>query len=151
MSSLTEQLNTGQQANFKRDTSKIFIWDNRYETMTFINNTGGPLTVERGALLGRISASGNVRTLVSSPPAGSEGCERPVGILASSIKDLADAGTVEVSVCVSGDVAAEKLILQGADTLDTVIASRRLRDRIGADTVGIRLITTNELTGFDNE
>jgi hypothetical protein len=45
------------------------------------------------------------------------------------------------------------LILEDVyDDLDTtIIDGRLLRDRIGADTVGVRLVTTDELSGHDNE
>jgi hypothetical protein len=53
-------------------------------------------------------------------------------------------------MCVAGDVAQEKLIFQGSDTLATVVSSRTLNDRIGADTVGVKLVSGTELTEYDN-
>jgi hypothetical protein len=35
--------------------------------------------------------------------------------------------------------------------MDTVISARTIRDRIGADTVGIKLVGETELTGYDNQ
>ena len=53
-------------------------------------------------------------------------------------------------LAVSGDIAAEQVILQGSDTLSTVISGKQIRDRISSDTVGIRLIASTDLTNYDN-
>ena len=97
--------------------------------------------------MGRISASGLLVPLASG---ASDGSNIPVGILASNYTVAAGA-THEVAFCVSGDVVKNMLSFDGSDNLDTVISGRRLGDRIAADTVGIRLIDSDELTEFDNE
>lgn len=150
MSELTEQLNNGQQANFKRDTAKIFLWNNRYQKEEYTNGTGAEVTLKAGTLMGRVHASGEIVPLTSTPAVGSEGSQFPVGILNQDVT-VANGVTVDVYICVAGDVAEEKVILSGTDTLETVIADRRLRDRIAADTHGIKLVVSDELTAFDNE
>lgn len=150
MSTGTTVNQTSNQMQTNYDNSIIFLGGNRYDTGEYTNGTGGELTFKAGTLLGRIAATGKLEPLTSAPVTGKEGSEFPVGILSHDIVVPAS-GTVPVTFAVEGDVAEEKVIFQGADTYDTVVASRRLRDRIGADTVGINLVASTELTGYDNQ
>lgn len=148
MSSSDQVLNNGQQAITNYDTSKIFLWNNRYDTFEYENSTGAEVTLEAGTVMGRISTSGKVVPLDSG---ASDGSQFPIGVL-NSKWTVADGETVNVSLCVSGDVASDKLVFTDEyDDLDTVVSDRRLRDRIGSDTVGIKLVSGTELTGYDNE
>jgi hypothetical protein len=147
MSSNNVALNNGQQAIINTDLSKIFIWNNRYSKATYTNSTYAPLTLAAGTVMGRISANQQIIPLKS---AATDGSQTPVGILANDIT-VADGASAEVAFCVSGDVAEEKLIFQGSDTLNTVVGTRILRDHIGGATVGIKLVAGTELTGYDNQ
>lgn len=148
MSTLQEQANNGQQANFKRDVSKIFVWNNRYTNGSYVNGTGSEVTLPAGTVMGRVSANQNLAPLESDATNGSQ---FPVGILAND-HTVANGATHSVSICISGDVVENKLIFNnGTDTLNTVVTGRSLRDRISADTAGVHLIVSNELTEFDNE
>ena len=147
MSTQSQALNTGQQAIINTDLSKIFLWNNRYENALYNNSAYDAVTLTAGTLMGRVSATGWVKPLASG---ASDGSQFPVGVLANDI--TVDGGDlVTVSICVAGDVAQEMIILQGADTMETTISSRRLKDRIGADTVGIKLVQSTEMTGYDNQ
>jgi hypothetical protein len=148
MSSQTIALNNGQQAIIHTDLSRIFVGQNRYEKGSYNNATYDPITLTVGTLLGRVSATGLLKPLDSDAVDGSQ---FPVGVLAETIT-VEDGTTEDIYFCVSGDVIASKIILAAGDTLDTVISSRRLRDRIGADTVGIKIITANtEMSAEDND
>lgn len=128
------------------DVSKIFIWNNRYSKANFTNGTGSEVTLSKGLVLGRISASGLVKAFES---AASDGSNQPLGILADDYKVGAGA-TVTVTYCDGGDVAVEKIILSGSDTLDTVVTGvGRVRDLIARNTT-IKLVAGTELTGYDN-
>lgn len=146
MSAQTIVTNTGQQLSIRTDLSRIFVGHNRYEKGDFTNSTYDPITFTQGELLGRVAATGEVKKLTS---AAVDGSQYPIGVVLETVTiDEGDEG--EVYFCVAGDVVASKVILQGADTLDTIISARRIRDRIGADTVGIKLITQNtEMTRVD--
>jgi hypothetical protein len=146
MSSQSTPLNTNSQATINTDVSKIFILNNRYEAVKLLNSTGGSLTYPAGTVLGRVSASQKVVPLTS---AAVDGSAIPVGILADDYTVGAGA-TIDAMMCISGDIAAEKIVLQGADTLDTVVSARLIRDRIKGDTLGINLVVGNEMTGYDN-
>ncbi len=149
MSEQTIALNNGQQAIIHTDTSKIFVGKNRYEKGNYNNSElYDAVTLAVGTLLGRISASGDLVPLESG---ASDGSQYPVGVVAQTV--TVEAGDdQEIYFCVAGDVVADKVILQGSDDLDTVVSGRQLRDRIGADTVGIKLITQNtEMSAEDND
>lgn len=130
------------------DTSKIFVFNNRFSTgESKANSTYDDATWLQGTLLGRVSATGKLVPLVSSAVDGSQ---YPVGILAEdSIIPAGDSATL--TFCVAGDVVEDKVVLNEGDTMDTAISGRTIKDRIGADTVGIKLVGNDELTGFDNE
>ena len=147
MSSVNIVTETNNQLHADYDVSKIFVNNNRYESGTFLNASGGTLSYAPGTVLGRIAASNK---LVPMASAAVDGSQYPVGILKSTITDLADAGEEVVNFCMSGDVVKEKLVLDGGDTLQTVVALKTIEDRIGADTVGVILVDTDELTGYDN-
>lgn len=138
-----------QQANFltvDNETLKTFIWDNENDSADFTNSTGGEITLAVGTVLGRVGATQKVAILKS---ASVDGSEIPVGVLISEIT-IADTVTVVLDYAVKGNVAEEKIILDGADTFDTLIDSRSIRDRIQGDTVGIHLVSAVELSNFDN-
>lgn len=151
MSNQTVVLNNGTVLHVDNDFNKVFIGRNEYEGgFTFNNNTGGQATFPVGTLVGRRADNGKIVALASGT--GTQGENIPLGVLAQEITDLADAADVtDITICVAGKVAEEKLDLQGADTLDTVISTRRLRDRILGDTKGVILIASDDLTNFDNQ
>ena len=147
MSTNNQVLNTGQQATTNYDLSKIFIWDNRYSKANYTNSGYDSVDLAAGTLMGRISATQEIIPLASG---ASDGSQYPVGILAQDA--TVEAGdTVELAFCNYGDVVEGKVILDGSDTLDTVIEGRSIRDRIAGDTVGVRLVPSTEMTGEDNQ
>lgn len=129
------------------DNAKIFIWDNRYEQGTYTNTTGDEVTLAKGTLMGRIAASQKLVPLVAS---ASDGSQYPVGILADDY--VVDYGeSVNITICIGGDVAEELVILTSPDTLNTLVSSRSLRDRIAGDTLGIKLVSGEQMTAYDNQ
>jgi len=146
--SVTEVLNTGNQAHFDYDVSKIFVFGNKYDGATLLNGSGGIKSFLPGTLLGRISASLKLVPLASG---ATDGSEKPVGILLTSVNDLGIAGEQVVDYCIFGEVVQEKVILDGADTLDTLIGGVTIGDLVQSSTMGIKLVESDELTGFDNQ
>jgi hypothetical protein len=131
-------------------TAKTFVFDNRYSKGTFeyTNNDVTTVTFPVGTVLGRISATQVIVPLASG---ASDGSQYPVGILAEEISvEYGESYSEEAAFCTYGDVVESQLSFDGSDDLDTVISGRSLRDRIAADTVGIRLIASTDLTGTDN-
>jgi hypothetical protein len=147
MSSQSIALNNGQQMIINTDTSKIFLWNNRYQNALYNNSAYGAVTLTAGTLMGRVAVTGWIKPLASG---AADGSQFPCGILANDI--TVDGGALEtVSICVAGDVAEEQVILQGTDTMETTISSIRLRQRIGADTVGINLVQRTDNSAYDNQ
>ena len=137
-------LQTGSQLITNFTTEKIFIGGNQFETGNFVAD--GYDNCLPGLVVGRIGVSGNLVPLVST---ASDGSQYPVGILAQTV----EAGDErQVTICVGGEVdESHVLFIDDTDTLDTVVATRRLRDRIKGDTLGILLVSMDELSNFDNQ
>jgi hypothetical protein len=143
MSTATNVLATGSQSITNYDTSKIFIFDNEYETGTV--EAGAYDDLLPGTLLGRIAVSG---VLVQLDSAATDGSQFPVGILVNTV----EAGDSKTSTyCIAGEVDEASVILSSGDTLSTVISTRQLRDRIKADTKGIKLVAATQLSKLDNQ
>jgi hypothetical protein len=147
MSTATEKSKTSNTLHTDYDVSKIFVFSNRYESGDLLNASGGVKTFFPGTLMGRITATGKLVPVVSTAVDGSE---VPVGVLKTQVSELADAAEKKVNVCIAGDVVESKVILDGAETMETIIDGRRIKDRIAADTMGIKLVDSFELTGVDN-
>lgn len=146
MSSNNVDLNTGNQAIIQTDLKKVFIWENRWATGTYTNSTGSAVTLYAGTLLGRISSSQKLVPLASG---ASDGSQYPVGICGNDMT-VENGESKTLTFCNYGDVAEEAVRLDGSDTLSTVISGRSIRDRIGADTVGVRLVASTQMTNYDN-
>jgi hypothetical protein len=144
MSTQSTVLNTGQQAIINTDTSKVFLWNRRSQKESMTNSTYDPITYPIGTVMGRITSTGKIVPLTSG---ASNGSQYPVGILEETYV-IEDGTTVDVFICDDGDVDDNKIVLQGSDTLATVVAGRTLRDWIKAQ--GIKLIPTTEMTDYDN-
>jgi hypothetical protein len=146
MSSQTIVLNTGQQAIITTDVSRIFIWENRYAKGNYTNSGYDDLQINAGTLLGRVAAT---QELIPHNSSATDGSQYPVGVLAEDT--IVEAGeTKELYFCNYGDVVEDKVLLADGDDLDTLIEDRSIRDRIAADTVGIRLVPSTEMTEDDN-
>ena len=137
------------------DLTKIFVFNNDFysdnNTFYYDNSTSGDVVVPAGTLLGRVTSSGFLIPWVHD---ATDGSQRPVGIL---MNDVAVAyGEVYQNgqpYCIRGQVAAEKIGLQGSDTLNTVVtdgytAGNRVRDLITG--LGIKIIYSDQNTMYDN-
>lgn len=129
------------------DNAKMFLGHNSWADGQVNNSDYDPVDMPIGTLMGRITSSGLFTPLQSG---ASDGSQIPRGILAANYT-IDDGDTVDVRICTGGEVDENLIVLQGSDTLNTVITGVRLRDRIAADTVGIVLRTVTELSDFDNQ
>lgn len=146
MSSNSTRNATRNQLNIDTDLTKIFIYNNRYASATYTNSSYADVVLVAGTLMGRIGTSQQIVPLVSTAVDGSQ---IPVGILAEDATVSAGA-QVTLTFCNAGDVAEEKVVLGGSDTLSTLVSGRSLRDRIAGDTVGIVLKSGLQMTDYDN-
>jgi len=142
-------LSSENQAIINSDVTKIFLGKNRSKTGTYTNSTGATVTLLAGTVLARIASTNKLIPLDSSL---TNGGQFPVGVLMHDVTVL-NAASADLTFCVAGDVAVEQLILLGyGDSINTVVSSRTIRDRIGSDTVGIYLVEgTTDLTAYDNQ
>ena len=152
MSTANEVNKTSNFLQTKFDVSKIFVFNNRFSTVTLNNASGGTKSFAPGLTVARIAATGKV---VPFDGTAVNGAQIPIGILASDVIDLPDTNDIDVSVCVGGDVSEPKIILE-AGTLDSVVTigtgtenTRIVRDMI--QSLFIKIVPTDELTNFDNQ
>lgn len=147
MSSATQRTGTGNNVlTTDYDISKLFVWDNRYEKGAFTNDTYDPITIPQGRLMGRVAAT---QELKPHDSASSDGSQFPVGVMLNTVT-IEEGDTLDLDICVSGDVVEAKIVLADGDTMSTVVSDRSIRDRIAADTVGIKLVGNDEQTALDN-
>jgi hypothetical protein len=137
---------TNNQMTVHNDLGNLFIGENRYEEIILVNSGSSIATFQKGTVMGRL-LNANVVPFTSD---ASDGSNFPIGILANNY-ELPPGAAVDGSICISGDVAGEKVIFyKVTDNLNTQVDGRLLRDRIKSDTLGINLVFGTELTGFDN-
>lgn len=148
MSSATITINTGQQITTQYNLEKLFLWGNRYENDNYVNNFSySTITLLAGTVMGRVASTG---VLIPSTASAIDGSQFPIGVLARDVVNLAAGATAQCAICVAGDVSANLLIFTFGDTLETVVAGRRYRDRIQADSMGLKLVFRTEMTDYDN-
>lgn len=148
MSSATITINTGQQITSQYNLEKLFLWNNLYENDNYVNNFSySTITLLAGTVMGRVASTG---VLIPSTASAVDGSQFPIGVLARDVVNLAAGDKQQCAICISGAVSAPLLIFTFGDTLDTVVAGRRYRDRLQADSAGLILRQRTEMTGFDN-
>lgn len=148
MSTVTNNLLTGNQAINNYNLSKIFVFNNRFQTGSLNNSEYDPMTIPAGTVMGRIAGS---NTLFPFYSRATDGSQYPIGILAADMV-IVDGTTVNVPICVAGDVVKDKIVFfNPSDTLTTVVSGRTVYDRLGSDSVGIKIVDNNENTYLDNQ
>lgn len=147
MSEVTTTVNVGNQLFNDYDTTKIFLWNNRTESANYTNDTYDDVTIAAGTVMGRVNASGEI---IPSKSDAADGSQFPIGVLYETTT-IPEGETVALTICVAGDVAADKLVFEKVgDGLNTIVDGKLYRDRIASDSVGIILKDADELTGHDN-
>jgi len=149
MSSITNPLNTGQQMTTNYDLSKIFLWDNRYDSENYVNNSNyNPVTILAGTVMGRIASTGRV---VPCDASQTDGSQIPMGVLAQDVLLLGGA-LQKVAICVRGDVNQNALIFWTGNSVNTIVGNnppRRMFDLIQDS--GIKLVSGTEMSATDNQ
>ncbi len=143
----TEILSTQNQAITNYDFSKLFLTTFKTVELTYTNVSGGTVELLPGMLFGQVSADLKAAILKS---ASIDGSQIPFGVLVTQATVLDTASKV-VQIAVTGMVDQSLLLLDGADTLNTLIDGRTIAARIPADTEGITLESFEELVNQDNQ
>jgi len=143
MSEITQQTPTRNQLTSQYDISKIFLFDNKFRVVNIANATGSPMVLLAGHVIGCVG-------ITHAPYDADTANQLPVGILAESIT-IANGSNANVTICNAGKIAEEKVLFYDTDdTLATIVSNRSIRDMLISNTMGIELVTTNELTADDN-
>lgn len=132
-----------------RSVSKMMIWNPRSEKFTYTNSTGGTVVIAKGRLLGRIGSSQKVLPQVST---ATDGSQQPIAV-AGDDYSVANGATVILTGFTGGDVAEEKLILAGSETLATLITGDTcsVRDALQRNTA-LKIVASTDLSGpYDNQ
>jgi hypothetical protein len=140
---MTTITNRTQEANTlitSYDLSKIFFGERK----TIVEEMTADADIKPGTVLDRVTATGALSTFNS---ATGDNNKKPVGILMSSIDN---GETANVTILIAGDVASDKLILGGTDTLETVVSGSKVKDLIRKETLGVNPIAVTELSSEDN-
>lgn len=146
MSSNNVVFNNGQQMQVQTNLAKLFPFEKEFRQYSYNNSTYDPITLSAGTVMGVIATTGLVVPMTS---AASNGSQFPIGILAEDYT-IDEGTTVSMAIMVRGRVRQDMILLQGSDTLSTVVSSRRIFERIGSDSVGILIIGATNCTIFDN-
>lgn len=146
MSVTTTQRNANRnQSTVDYLAQNIFTYGNRYNTGTFLNNSGASLNAQDGILVTRHATLAD--TFV--PAIAGATLANVIGILKiEGVVTMADAASVSANYCLSGDIDAGMLILPATVTLDTVVGAKSLKDILTA--LGFVLNNVTELSKFDN-
>lgn len=145
MSTTTQIINTGQQATFNTDTTRVFLGRNRSQNEVYVNNSSyDPIRLLAGTVLGRITSTD---ILIPASATATDGSALPVGFLAEDMT-IPSGTTLQTSIIVGGDVNENAVVFFKGDTLETVVSGRRYKDHIAAQ--GVLLVASNEMTDFDN-
>lgn len=126
----------------------IFLFDNKYATGIFNNNTGGNYTLKPGTVVIRDT---DAPTKIIPAVAGAT-LANIVGIVATDadIVDIANGADVTVQYCHGGSVNQNLLVLPGGVTLDTVpvVGGKTVGDILKG--LGFDLESVTENTKSDN-
>jgi hypothetical protein len=143
--SVTQRGQTRNQSTADYQVNRPFIWNNKFQTGVFTNNSGGSLTFPPCSLVARhLTVAGALIPVTSSNLADIIGISSQEGSLT-----LANAATAQITYCYEGGIDVNLLVLPAGVTLDTMVGNKALRDILAG--VGFELDnTTTSMTTFDN-
>ena len=149
MAEVTQRNTTTNQVTFDYDGSRLLIGGNHsFVDRDYENILGSDETVASGQVMGRVSATGHI---VPFKSAATDGSQHPVGLLMDGLDAIAD-GTVitDLSLLIGGDVRKDKVVLDGTDTLDTVVGGRTVEDLLIANGNDFAFLEVADRTDYDN-
>lgn len=145
----TQRNATLNQSTVDFERQNIWLSGNRYQTATFINDTGATADFASGSLVLRDTTTpGQIKPAIAGAT-----LVDVIGILktnADGTISLEDDGTASVNYCIKGDIDASLLDLPSGVTLDTVPtdATKNLKDIL--TDLGFVLFNVTENSKFDN-
>lgn len=145
MSSNSVSYNNGQQMQVNTNLAKLFPFGKESVQYTINNSTYADVTHPAGTVMGVVSATGLVKPMTSG---ASDGSEFAMGILMEDYTVPAS-DSINVAVMVKGEVRSDMCILQGSDTLETVVSGRRVFETLLA--AGVFPRGTRNATNYENQ
>ena len=146
MSTVTNTEQTRNQLISNFDLSKFLLGFNSFaQPSPSVAASGADVVLVQAEVMGRIHATGLIIPLVA---AAVDGSQIPVGLTIVD-QTILDGDTDAVNLVNKGRIAESKINFAGAETLDTVVDERRLRDWL--NDIGLELMAGEELTGTDNQ
>jgi len=145
----TQTVSTLNQSTVNIERQNLWLSKNRYQTATFLNNTGAEAVFASGSLVLRdLTASEQIKPAIAGATLVSV-----IGVLKTNMDGevtLADAETTPANYCIGGDLDASLLKLPTGVTLATVPtgAAKNLKDIL--TDLGFVLFNVTEGTKFDN-
>lgn len=148
MSTVTNNLESGNVLFNTYDYRKIFLYRNRVVQAGFKNNRPAIASFSMGTILARDVTDNNLVPFDSTIT--TNGQNQPVGVLGSNVSNLASNGTISpVLFGFTGEMNRDLLIFaRSADSLATVIDGRTVEDILLRQ--GIKLTAGMDLTPPDN-
>ena len=147
MAQVTNTTYSGGMRVTNYSNEKLLLFGCDFASATYENADAYDETLAIGTVMGRIASTGKV---VPVDSAASDGSQFPVGVLAATY--TVDGGAeVEVRMVVSGEINANMLVFPNGETLNTIVSSKQMRDRLASDTVGLILSFPDELSDTDNQ
>lgn len=147
MSSNTVNYNNGTQLQVNTNLAKLFPFGAENQRFySYTNSTYDTVELTAGTVMGVIATTGKVVPMTSG---ASDGSQYPIGILADDYS-VVEGDTVNLSIMVMGQVRQDMILLQGSDTLSTVVSGKRIFERIGSDSVGVLIISSTNATNYEN-
>jgi hypothetical protein len=145
MTQVTQRGATRNQSTADYSVNRPFIWNNKFQTGVFTNNSGAQLTLLQCVFVARhLTVAGALIPVTSSNLADIIGIASQEGSIV-----LANTATANITYCYEGGIDVNLLVMPSGVTLDTMVGNKALRDIIAA--LGLELDnTTVNLTNFDN-
>jgi len=139
---------TRNQAAFDRTLTNLLIRNNSFLKSDYANISGALETVVVGQVMGRVATT---QKLVVCKSGASDGSQYPVAVMVQELTAVPIAGTVDnIAPCNGGVINVNEIVLDGTDTLATLVNTISMRDHLIANTKGLELIDVLENTDFDN-
>lgn len=144
MSSNSQTFNNGQQVQVNTNLAKLFPFNKEFIQYVKTNSTYVDETIPAGTVMGVVSATGLIKPMTSG---ASDGSQFAMGILAEDYV-IPFGDSINVAVMVKGYVRKDMIILQGSDTLNTVVSGRRVFETLLA--AGVFIQSVQNATNYDN-
>lgn len=123
----------------------LLMFDNQFESATFTNSDAYETTLLIGTVMGRIASTGKV---VPIDKDNVDGSQYPIGVLVANYT-VADGEDATVRMVVGGEINGNMLVFPNDETVETVIATRRIKDWM--QLANFKLSYPDELSELDNQ